>query len=170
MPLAEVCLGPLAPGAHEPVVQAGANEGTGQRDHPSRPLFHNFSAGPCRNSLDHPRHKFADDFFLQKLPADVHSRGSGGGNPKLGNFIIGIEFKTVNQAQLLDGSHGDRRENSQVGNNREHSTQAKPRSFHRRDFHATAHDGVGNRIQLTYIERVHPLIAANRQPICSPDL
>ena len=89
MPLAEVCLGALAPGPHEPVVQGSANGGAGQRDQPSRPLFHNFSAGPCGNSLDHPRHKFVD-LNLQDQAYEDHPLPIGHGQTISQPYIVAL--------------------------------------------------------------------------------
>ena len=98
MSLSKMCLRPPSPGADEPVIQARANRSAGERNHASRPLFHDFRAGFGGDSLDDPRHEFVDDFFFQQLAAYVDSGGAGRGNPQLGNFIVGIEFEAVDEA------------------------------------------------------------------------
>src|SRR5580700_1220175 len=132
MPLAKVGLGALAPGAQEPVVQTSAQGGTNQRDHAPRPLLHHLSAGPRGDTLNHARHELVDYFFLNKFAADVNSRGAGGRDPEFGDFAVGVELKTVDQTQLLDGPHSDRRQNSEIGENGDQTAQAKARTLNGR--------------------------------------
>src|SRR5712671_2968173 len=107
MPLAKMGLGALAPGAHEPVIQTRTQSGTHQRNQATRPLLDNFSTRTRSDPLDHPWDELVDHFFLHQLAANVDSRCAGGRDPELCNLAVGVELKTVYQAQLLDGSHGD---------------------------------------------------------------
>ena len=109
MALAEVGLGALAPGAHEPVVQTGAEGGTDKWNHASRPLLDHLGTGAGGDALDHAGNKLVDHFFLQQLAADVDPGGAGGGDPEFGDFIVGVELKSIDQTQLLNGAHGDGR-------------------------------------------------------------
>src|SRR5580658_9806735 len=101
MALAEVGLGALTPGAHEPVVQAGAESGTNKRNHASRPLLDHLSTRPGGDALNHARNKPVDHFLLQQLAADVDSGSAGRGDPEFGDFIVGVELKSIDQTQLL---------------------------------------------------------------------
>src|SRR5258708_32716613 len=101
MPLAIVGLGAFSPGSHKPIVQTRAQRGTNQRNQSAGPLLHNFSAGASGNTLDHPRNESVDYFFLYQFAADVDSGRAGGGDPEFGDFAVGIELKSVHQAQLL---------------------------------------------------------------------
>src|ERR1022692_2011439 len=114
MPLAKMSLGALAPGAQEPVVQSGADGGTDERNHASRPLFYYFDAGSRGDSLNHARNELVDHFLFQKFAANVNSGRAGSDNPEFGDFIVGAELKPVNQAQLLDGAHGNSRQNTEI--------------------------------------------------------
>src|SRR5271163_2903909 len=105
MALAEVGLGALTPSAHEPVVQAGAKGGTDKRNHASRPLLDDLSARPRGDALNHARYKLVDHFLLQQLTADVDSGSTSRGDPEFGDFVVGIELKSIDQTQLLDGAH-----------------------------------------------------------------
>src|ERR1022692_2879339 len=136
MPLAEVSFRALAPGAHEPVVQSSTDGGTDQRNHASRPLLDHFSAGPRGNTLNHARHELVDHFLLQEFAADVDARGAGGGNPEFGDFMVGVELKTIYQAQLLDGAHGDRRQYTEIGENSDQPAQAEAGSLDSGEFHS----------------------------------
>src|SRR5271170_6288914 len=114
MPLAKESFGALAPGAYKPIVQTGTKGRADQRNHASRPLLHDFGTGARRDTLDHSRNEFVDHLFLQQLAADVDSRRARGRDPELGDFIIGIELEAVNETQLLNGSHGNRRKNAEI--------------------------------------------------------
>src|SRR5580704_477533 len=125
MTLAEVSSGALAPRAHEPVVQTCAKGGTDERNHASRPLLHHLSTGPGRDALDHTRNEPIDDFLLQQLAADVDPCGTGSSDPEFGDFMVGVELKSVNQTQLLDGAHGNCRQDAKIRKDSDHAAQAK---------------------------------------------
>ena len=50
-----------------------------------------------RDPLDHPRHKFADDFFFHEFAADVHACRARRRDPQLRDLVIGVELKSVEQ-------------------------------------------------------------------------
>src|SRR5206468_1001128 len=119
MTLAEMASRPFSPGAHEIVVQASANHGTGQRNEPARPFLNYLRAGLRGDTLDDAGYKPADDFPLQQLAADVHPGGTGSCDPELGGFFLSIELEAVNQAQLLNRTQSYGREDTQIGHDRE---------------------------------------------------
>jgi hypothetical protein len=94
---AKMCARPLAPCAHEPVIQSRADSGTGERNQASRPLLDHFRAGLRCNSLDDARHKSLDDFLLHKFAADVQPCRAGCRDPQFGNLVIGVELKSIKQ-------------------------------------------------------------------------
>src|SRR5580704_10938610 len=107
MPIPEMHFRALAPGADKPIIQTCSEGRTHQRNHAPRPLLDHLGAGLCRYSLDDARYEFVDNFFFQKIAADVDSGGAGCSHPKFSNLVISIELESVEQAQLLDGAHSD---------------------------------------------------------------
>src|SRR5580700_10136614 len=162
MTLAEVGLGTLTPGVHEPVVEARAEGGAHEWNHASRPLLHHLSAGPRRDALNHARNELVDHFFLQQFTADVDPGCAGGSDPKFGDFMVGVELKSVDQTQLLDGAHGDGRQNAEIGKDGDQAAEAKARPLKRRKFHAAANHFVGHNVEFAHIKRIHTVITADR--------
>src|ERR1022692_32078 len=170
MPLAEVGLGALAPGTHEPVVQAGADRGTDQRNHAPRPLLNHLSAGSGGDTLDHARDELVDDFLLQQLAADVDPGRAGSSNPELRDFSVGVELKTIYQAQLLDGAHGYGRKNAEIGKDRNHPAEAETSTLQSGEFHAAADEVVGHRVKFAHLQRIHSVITADWHSVGGAEL
>src|ERR671925_1207248 len=118
MPAAKMCPRTLTPGAHEVIIQSSTNQRAGNRNYSPRPLLYYFPAGLNGNALDDAGNKFIDDFFFQKLAADVNSSCAGGGDPKFGRLFVRIEFETVQQAELLNRAQSNARQDAQIRNNR----------------------------------------------------
>jgi len=161
----EVLHGALSPGSHEVVIEHASDRGTRNRNQPSRPFLHHLGAGARGNTLDHFRHEAVHNFFFEQLAADVDSSGAGGGDPKLGDLVVGVELESVDQAELLDGPHGDRRENTEIGNNCQNPAQAKPRTLGCGQLHPAAQNGFGNVIQPRHLNRVNTVERDDRQTI-----
>src|SRR5215469_1879852 len=162
--------GALAPGAHEIEVQACPDERTGERNQATGPLLHHFAAGLHGDALDHARHKTVDHLFFQQLAADIDPGGAGCRDPEVGNFILGVELEAVNQAELLDGAHGDGRENAEIGYDGHDPAQAQAGAFGGSDLHPAANDGFGDVIEVGQVDRVHPLKGRDGQPIRGAEL
>src|SRR5579872_3889196 len=145
VPLAKMGFRPLAPRAHEIVVQTSSDHRTGNWNNPARPLFDRLFAGLNRNSLNHLRHEAVDYFLFQQLAADINARCTSRGNPKLGRLMIGVVLKAVNEAELLDGAQSDSSKDAQVRQHRHKPTETESCSFCRGYPHA-ATDDVGRQI------------------------
>ena len=157
--------GPLAPSAHEVVVQTGTDQGAGDRDEAASPLLHHFPAGFGGDALNHFRDEAVDDFFFQQFAADVDSGGAGGGDPEVGHFFFGVEFESVDEAEFLDGADGDGGEETKVGNNCEQASEAESGALDGGHFGAAAKDGVGDFVEAGGLEHVHALKAGNGQAV-----
>ena len=64
-----------------------------------------------------------------------------------------LNSKSVDQAQLLNRPHRDRRKNPQIGHNRDQPAQSKSRSLDRRNLHPAANDRIRHRIDLANLQR-----------------
>ena len=104
MPLPEMHFRSLAPRLHEPVIQPRADRRTGQRNHAGRPFLHDLRTGLRRDPLNHLRHKLVDDFFLQKLAADVDSSGAVPAKFGPGSDLRGTVAYYNSSAALLNKS------------------------------------------------------------------
>src|SRR2546426_4467089 len=102
MLLPEMGVRALPPATNEIVIQSRPNERAGDWNQPSRPLFHEFGAGLGRNALNDSWHQAIDHVLLQKLAPQVHAGSAGGSDPKLRDFLLGVVFEAIYQAQLLD--------------------------------------------------------------------
>src|SRR5256712_2322632 len=170
MPLTKVGSSAFTPGAHEVVIQPGANQRAGNRDQAPRPLLHCFPAGLHGDALNDSGHKAVDYFFLHQLAADVHASGAGGGNPELRRLLVGVEFEAVEQAELLDRAQGDCGEDAEVRNNRENSAQPETCAFSGCDLHAAADDAAGHIVEVAHFHRVDAMKACDRHSVSSAQL
>ena len=155
----------LSPGPYEPVIQARADRRTCQRNHAPRPLFHHLTAGLHGDPANHAGHELVHHFLFDQLAADVNSRRARRGNPQLGNFIVGVEFETVEQTQLLNGAHRDRRQHPQIRHNGQQSAQPESSALNRGHPHSAADDRIRHDVEFTNLQREHSMIAADRHPI-----
>lgn len=170
MVLAEVGLGAFPPGAHEPVIQTGADGGAYQRNHATRPLLNHLSAGARGDTLDDAWDELVDNFFLQKFAADIDSGRAGGGDPEFGDFAIGVELKTVNQAQLLNRAHGDGGKDAEIGDDGDQPAKAEAGALNGCESHSAVNYIVGHRVEFAYLERIYSVIAADGHPVSSSEL
>ena len=93
------------------------------------------------------RDELIDEFFLDQFAADVDAGGAGSGDPEFGNFIIGIELKSVDETEFLNRAHGYGGENSKIRQECDQTAHAKTCAFRRGEFHAASNHVVGYDIE-----------------------
>src|SRR5579872_4692149 len=159
--VAKVCLGTLAPGAHEPVIEASADGGTHKRNHASSPFFNDICTGAGRNALNHSRNELVYHFLFEKFAADVDTRRAGRSDPELGDFVIRVELKAIDEAKLLDGAHGDGRENTEIRDDGDQTSQAETRALSGRQLHSAANDVICDGVKLADFQRIDAVVGAD---------
>src|SRR5579862_9124245 len=170
MLLAEMRTCSLAPGAHEVIIQSASNGRTGDRNQTPRPLLGHFRARFYRDALDYARHKPIDHFLFEQFAADVDSGCAGGRYPKVGYLFVGIQLKTIDQAELLGGAHRDGRKYSEVGQNCEDASKAESRTLGGGDFHASPDCGFGDVVEAFHGDREHALKGSERKSVRHAEL
>ena len=125
----EVALDAASPGADETEIQAAADGGAGEGDEASDPFFRGFGAEADGEALDDHGRDFFDETFFGEVFAEINSRGSSGGEPEFALLFIVAKIKTVEKAEPLDQAECDDCEQAGVGNERDHSAEAKAGAF-----------------------------------------
>src|ERR1039458_8468308 len=129
MLLAEVSDGALAPDLHKVMVQARPDGRADQRNETRCPLLHDLRAGAYRDTLNEPGANLRHELLLQYFAADVHARRTGRGHPQFRLFFLGIVGEAVDQAELLDHAQSDGRQDAEIGQHGENTTQSCTRAF-----------------------------------------
>src|ERR1043166_1924446 len=155
----------FTPSTNKVVVEGGADQRTRDGDETPGPLLYDFGAGLRRDTLNNVWDHAVDHILFEQVTAEVHSGGAGGSDPKLGDFLICVVFKPVDQAQLLNLSKRDPSENAEIGENGDEASQAEPRPVDCRQLHSSMNNFLSNRIERLRLNGVHAMKAAHRQTV-----
>ena len=134
VPFPEMPLRAPSPAANEIVIQRAARGRAHQRHQTRRPLLRHLGARSDRDPLDDPRHKALDHFALEKFFSDIHAGGARRSDPQFGDFVLRRVLKAVNQAEFLNHSHREGREETHIRNDSQNSAHAEPHAFGQGDF------------------------------------
>src|SRR6266567_790584 len=167
MLLAEMGVGAFSPAPDKVVIQSRADQRAYNRNQPPRPFLDKFTARFGRNPLNDSRHQLLDHILLEQLTTQVQPRSAGGGNPQLRYFLICVVFETINQAQFLNGTRRNSRQNAEVGNNGEQPSQSEPCAFRSRHLHCAVNYFFRHRVQYCRLDPVHSMKAGHRQTMSS---
>jgi len=143
----EVALDAAAPAADEREIESAADGGAGERNEPRDPFFRGFGADANGKPLHNHRSEFFDETFFGEVLAEIDSRGSSGGEPKLALLLVSAEIETVKQAKPLNQAQRDDGEQARVGNDGDHTAEAEAGSFKEREALGIANQNLGNGIQ-----------------------
>ena len=72
---------PLSPSPDEVVIQGGADDRANHWNQPPRPFLDKLRASLGSDALNNARYQLVDHTFFEQVATEVHTGGTGGGNP-----------------------------------------------------------------------------------------
>src|SRR6185437_1557263 len=162
---AEVCVRTLAPSAHKIVVEGGADRRTDDRDQSACPLLHKLRAGAGCDLPNDARHEAIHHILFQIFSAQVHTGCTGGGDPELRHFVVGVVLKPIEQAELLNRAQGDSCKNAEIRHDCEQATEAQTGALGGGNLHSAMNDVFGDLVQNRRIHQIHSPIAGDRKTV-----
>ena|SRR5579863_6009244 len=126
---AEMALDAAAPTVHKRKVHRPADGGAGKGNQAASPLLGTLLADLYRHASCNAGCDFFEHLFFNKIFAVIDSRGGRGRFPHLEPSVRPARFETVKKAEPLNEPQCDYREQTRVGEKRDHASQAKTRAF-----------------------------------------
>jgi hypothetical protein len=130
MARAEMALDASAPPVHKRKVHRSADGGAGKGNQAASPLLGTLLADLYRHASCNAGRDFFEHLFFDKILAVIDSSGGRGRLPHLAPGVRPARFETVKKAEPLNEPQCDYREQTRVGEERDHPSQSKTRAFY----------------------------------------
>jgi len=152
---AEMALDAAAPPVHKRKVHRPADGGTGKGNQTASPLLGTLLADLYRHASRNKGRNFLQHLLFDKIFAVIDSRGGRGGLPHLEPSVRPARFETVKKAEPLNEPQCDYREQTRVGEKRDHPSQSKTRAFHDGQSRRVADEGHGDGVETLERQILH---------------